>query len=295
MALITRTGEVRYSPNEKGAKMRMRVWAEKTSYLAGKYGEAFYDIALHDGLLYLCILSHTSVATETPKQNVASGKIKYWEPATTWAFIATKLLLAEKITADMIDANGITAKNVNISGIINAVSGSFDNGIFSNVSVESGKIGGFTLQSGQLFWKQNDYINNDSRSLKLGVSKVDTEGVIDVSFNAATFGRFGIKSVGSNAGGAAIYASTGALTYPASGMTYAGYFVGPVDVRDTGNGLISDVCASQRFRAITKRNANGTYEYNEGVDWGNGMPINPDLDNIRLIVRGGIIVGYTGE
>ena len=96
-------------------------------------------------------------------------------------------------------------------------------------------------------------------------------------------------------GGAAIYASTGSLIYPASGMTYAAFFVGGVDVRDTNTGLVSDACASKKFRYVVKRNSNGTYEYNEGVDWGNGAAQNPDLDKIRLIVRGGIIVGYTGN
>ena len=34
---------------------------------------------------------------------------------------------------------------------------------------------------------------------------------------------------------------------------------------------------------------------NAGVNWGGGMSENPDLDKIRLIVRGGIIVGYNKE
>ena len=51
-------------------------------------------------------------------------------------------------------------------------------------------------------------------------------------------------------------------------MTYAGFFVGPVDVRDTGNGLTSDVCASKGFRYIKSRNSDGTYVYNEGVTGG---------------------------
>ena len=115
---------------------------------------------------------------------------------------------------------------------------------------------------------------------------------MDVAFNAATEGRFGVKAVGSNMGGAAIYASTGTLTYPGSGMTYAGFFVGPTSVRGE---LDSDYCASAGFRYITGRNANGTYTYNAGVNWGGGMSENPDLDKIRLIVRGGIIVGYNKE
>lgn len=160
------------------------------------------------------------------------------------------------------------------------------------IDAQGARVGGFTIDSGRLYWKAYDYFGEDSRSLKLGVSKYNTDGIVDVNFNAATTGRFGVKAVGSNAGGAAIYASTGTLTYPGSSMTYAGFFVGPTSVRGE---LDSDYCASKGFRFITGRNSNGTYTYNEGVNWGNGAAQNPDLDKIRLIVRGGIIVGYTGE
>ena len=160
------------------------------------------------------------------------------------------------------------------------------------IDAQGARVGGFTIDSGRLYWKAYDYFGGDSRSLKLGVSKYNTDGIVDVNFNAATTGRFGVKAVGSNAGGAAIYASTGTLTYPGSSITYAGFFVGPTSVRGE---LDSDYCASKGFRFITGRNSNGTYTYNEGVNWGNGAAQNPDLDKIRLIVRGGIIVGYTGE
>lgn len=84
------------------------------------------------------------------------------------------------------------------------------------VKASGGKIGGFTIDSGRLYWKSRDYFGNDSRSLKLGVSSSSTEGIVDVAFNGATSGRFGVKSVGATSGGAAIYASTGSLTYPAA-------------------------------------------------------------------------------
>lgn len=162
----------------------------------------------------------------------------------------------------------------------------------NRIDANGAKVGGFTIDSGRLWWKGYDYFGGDSRSLKLGVSQTSTEGIVDVNFNAATTGKFGVKAVGSNAGGAAIYASTGTLTYPGSSMTYAGFFVGPTSVRGE---LDSEYCASKGFRYITGRNPDGTYTYNEGVNWGNGAAQNPDLDKIRLIVRGGIIVGYTGE
>lgn len=162
----------------------------------------------------------------------------------------------------------------------------------NRIDAQGARVGGFTIDSGRLHWKANDYLGGDSRSLKLGTSSSNTDGVVDVAFNAATTGRFGVKAVGSNSGGAAIYASTGTLTYPGSSMTYAGFFVGSTSVRGE---LDSDCCASKGFRFITGRNSDGTYTYNEGVNWGNGAAQNPDLDKIRLIVRGGIIVGYTGE
>lgn len=139
MPLVTRTGQVSFAPKgdkgDKGARMRMRVWGASVSYLEGKQGQQFYDIVLYDNLLYLCIRSHTSVSTDPPKQNVASGKIKYWEVAQSWTFIATKLLLTEKIKASMIDADGIRAVNVDISGKITA---------------DEGNIGGFAIDSASL-------------------------------------------------------------------------------------------------------------------------------------------------
>ena len=199
------------------------------------------------------------------------------------------------IRADQIELEGLVTANGYFKVLTDGSIETRNANVSGTVKADKGKIGGFTIESGRLYWKSRDYFGNDSRSLKLGVSSSSTEGIVDVAFNGATDGRFGVKSVGATSGGAAIYASTGPLTYPASGMTYAGFFVGPVDVRDTGNGLISDVCASKGFRYIKSRNSDGTYVYNEGVNWGGGMSENPDLDKIRLIVRGGIIVGYTGE
>lgn len=202
---------------------------------------------------------------------------------------ASKINLVGKVTIGMLD------KTIMEDGKIKTELINTDALVAKNLAATKGTIGGFTIESGRLAWKQYDYIGADSRSLYLGASTTNTDGVVDIKFGAATTGKFGLKSVGSNMGGASIYASTGSLTYPGSGMTYAGFFVGPVDVRDTNSGISSDICASKKFRYITGRNSNGTYSYNEGVNWGNGMPDNPDLDHIRLIVRGGIIVGYTGE
>lgn len=175
MPLVTRTGQVSFAPKgdkgDKGARMRMRVWEASVSYLEGKQGQQFYDIVLYDNLLYLCIRSHTSVSTETPKQNVSSGRIKYWEVAQNWAFVATKLLLTEKIKASMIDADGIRAVDVDISGKITS-----DKGIIGPFSIDSGMLSsktpydgtdyyvGFNLSAGQIeFYNERTFA-----SIKIG-------------------------------------------------------------------------------------------------------------------------------
>ena len=98
------------------------------------------------------------------------------------------------------------------------------------IDADSGFIGGFTIENGRLVWTRSDYFGGTSRSLKLG-SGTAKEGVVNVTFNAATDGKFGICAVGATAGGsAAIYGSSRSNpTYP-SNYIYAGYFDGNVEV-----------------------------------------------------------------
>lgn len=92
-----------------------------------------------------------------PQTECGFGKIKYWEVAQSWTFIATKLLLTEKIKASMIDADGIMAVNVDISGKITADSGrigpfSIDSGMLSSKTLYEGTDShvGFNLSAGQI-------------------------------------------------------------------------------------------------------------------------------------------------
>ena len=157
------------------------------------------------------------------------------------------------------------------------------------ILAQQATIGGFSIDNGRLIWTQSDYFGGTSRSLKLGAGK-SKEGVVNITFNAATDGRFGVKAVGSNIGGAAIYGSSKSYpVYPGEANTYAGYFDGMVDVNGD---LCSNICASQKFRFISSRNANGTYYYMDGISFD---PKDYDLDDIRLRVRGGIIVGVTKD
>lgn len=118
----------------KGAKMRMREWSSGTEYLQGKDGEDFYDIVLYNSKLYLCLKSHTASSSNNPVTSI-NNYLGYWEIAQEWTFVATKLLLTEKIVASQIDANGIVAENVDLSGKITAT---------------SGKIGGWSISGNNL-------------------------------------------------------------------------------------------------------------------------------------------------
>jgi hypothetical protein len=131
------------------------------------------------------------------------------------------------------------------------------------IDADGAKVGGFTIDNGRLYWKAYDYFGGDSRSLKLGVSTSDTEGVVDVSFNSATQGRFGIKACGANFGGAAIYASrnSSGQNYPDTNNSYAGYFDGGVHVN--GN-VYSNTILSNEFGTNWSMDG-GTYRYTKGI------------------------------
>lgn len=140
------------------------------------------------------------------------------------------------------------------------------------LDADQGFVGGFTLESGRLIWTRSGYFGGTSRSLKLGKGS-STEGVIDVTFDAQTDGRFGVKAVGRALGSAAIYGSTSSKpTYPSGSLVYAGYFDGNVHV----NG---DISANGFF----PKDKNGNTQSVVGDEWVMGA-------NFHIVK--GIIVGY---
>lgn len=127
MTLASKTTEVKFlqkgPQGNKGAKLRMRDWKEGEEFLAGAEGEAYYDVVNYFDKLYLTIVSHTAKSGVNDPITSVSQQKGFWELAQGWTFIATKLLLAEKISAEEIDADGLVAKNVNITGKIYAEEG----------------------------------------------------------------------------------------------------------------------------------------------------------------------------
>lgn len=199
-----------------------------------------------------------------------------------------------KIKGDNITLEGLVTANDNFKILEDGSIETRNAKIYGTVYAYEGKIGGFTIDSGRLYWKAGDYFGNDSRSLKLGVSQTDMEGIVDVSFNAATQGRFGVKAVGSNLGGAAIYASSksSGQSYPISANTYAGYFDGGVHV----NGAVycGDIL-SNNYGTGWSLASDGTYSYRKGVSgtfqW--AVKSNFITYNYTLEVVNGIVVKMT--
>lgn len=197
-----------------------------------------------------------------------------------------------KLTGEEILLEGAVTANGNFKiledGSIEAKNGKFT----GNIIAQTGKIGGFKIEGGSLLWQTYDYFGGVSRSVRMGLSSDDTMGVIDVRFNAATEGRFGINVLGSAPGGACIYASRyseeNLRSYPNKNNTYAGYFDGSVMVSET---MYSKMVLAESYGVITKRDSDGTIIYMQGASSGNLI----DLDDYRFTVKNGIIVDIVKE
>lgn len=147
------TPTLKSSWGKQGAKMRMRTWTADTEYLSGADGEDFYDVVIYLEKLYLCTKTHTSKSGTNDPVTSINGYLGFWESAQEWTFVATKLLLAEKIKAEQIDADGIKAQNVDIEGKITATSGMFSGDI--NIGNGANKIsqdGSGSLAKGNISW-----------------------------------------------------------------------------------------------------------------------------------------------
>ena len=156
------------------------------------------------------------------------------------------------LLTECIDVNSLKVKH------LDGADGTFS----GTISANGAKIGGFTIDNGSLNWKGRDFFGNDSRSIRIGVPTDDNSGMIDINFNGATDGKFGVKIIGSNDGGACIYASRNGTSKPHSSNTYAGYFDGGVHVN--GN-LYTNTILSNEFGTGWSLQADGSYTYKKGV------------------------------
>lgn len=167
------TPTLKNSWGKQGAKMRMRIWSSDTEYLSGADGEEFYDVVVYNDKLYLCTKTHTSESGTNDPVTSINGYLGFWESAQEWTFVATKLLLAEKIKASLIDADGIKAKNVDIEGKITATSG-----IIGGFTVTQSAIGSTNDGDSLLLMRNGISFNNNKKTAGIGDTLPGSTGIV---------------------------------------------------------------------------------------------------------------------
>lgn len=148
---------------DRGARLRQTDWAEGQQYLSGADGELWYDVVLYKDMLYLCLKSHTSSSANNPQTSVAS-QLGYWEKAIDWVFIATKLLLSEKIKAEYIDTDDLVVKNVQVEDA--------DGNVICRIN---GRTGDASFAKGNILFGSDGSIVCNKGIFKVGIQKVFRE------------------------------------------------------------------------------------------------------------------------
>lgn len=93
-----------------GARVRTVDWVPNEEYLSGTDGEEWLDIARYESVLYRCMITHSG-RTSTPREDVAN-KTGHWAATQKEKFIATELMLSERIKSEMIDTDDLVAKRI---------------------------------------------------------------------------------------------------------------------------------------------------------------------------------------
>ena len=233
-------------------------------------------------------LGETGIDIENREISITADRFKIQDSNGTGIAVfkmvdGKPLLRAENIDVENLKVKRLDGATGTFSGELMAATGTFG----GEISANGARIGGFTMDNGSMHWKGNDYFGGDSRSIRLGVPSDNNSGMLDISFNGATQGRFGVKIIGSNLGGACIYASRYGTNKPVLANTYAGYFDGGVHVE--GN-VYTNIILSNEFGTDWTLEDDGTYTYQKGVTEevritsSNGTPV------YRLCFKNGILI-----
>lgn len=210
------TPTLKSSWGKQGAKMRMRTWSSNTEYLSGADGEEFYDVVIYLEKLYLCTKTHTSKSGTNDPVTSINGYLGFWESAQEWTFIATKLLLAEKINAEQINADGIKAKNVDIEGKITATSG-----ILGGFTVTQSAIGSTDVGDSLLLMRNGISFNNNKKTAGIGDTLPGSTGIVSkvAGIFTTTLDKYDLHSEGI---GTLIVQSKGGVSHTALSIVTEG-------------------------------------------------------------------------
>ena len=156
-------------------------------------------------------------------------------------------------------------------------------------------IGAFSLNSyNGLNWTGSDYFGNTSFRLTVGGGYTYNTGTSCKTMVGAWSNSADTHACISgicNTFGVAIYGSVDGYgsNFPPTGSKFAGYFSG--STKTTGT-TITGTLAAGAFRFAYNLGFGNSYNYYEGISFD---PATYDLDNVRIRVRGGIIVGVTDD
>lgn len=156
-------------------------------------------------------------------------------------------------------------------------------------------IGAFSLNSyNGLNWTGSDYFGNTSFRLTVGGGYTYNTGTSCKTMVGAWSNSADTHACISgicNTFGVAIYGSVDGYgsNFPPTGSKFAGYFSG--STKTTGT-TITGTLAAGAFRFAYNLGLGNSYNYYEGISFD---PATYDLDNVRIRVRGGIIVGVTDD
>ena len=156
-------------------------------------------------------------------------------------------------------------------------------------------IGAFSLNSYKgLNWTGSDYFGNTSFRLTVGGGYTYNTGTSCKTMVGAWSNSADTHACISgicNTFGVAIYGSVDGYgsNFPPTGSKFAGYFSG--STKTTGT-TITGTLAAGAFRFAYNLGFGNSYNYYEGISFD---PATYDLDNVRIRVRGGIIVGVTDD
>ena len=170
---------------DKGSRLRMRDWAAGMEFTCGAEGEAFYDVAIYSNKLYLCLVSHTS-GSVTPQQSVANKDGK-WEVAQDWVFVATRLLLAERIKAEYIDTENLVTKRMLTDGAAHIEIDGSEMRVYNSLGLRNIRFG--VNEDGMAVM---EYYDNDGRKLyDLGPEGIKSVPVTEESWTEVYMQKLG--------------------------------------------------------------------------------------------------------
>lgn len=126
-------------------------------FMQGAENEQKYHVILYNEHLYSCEKSHVKAADNYPGSTKDSQQ-GLWGLATEQNFVATKIMLATYALVKNLGVECIDMRDANDNIIFQAKGGNVTckKGVFDNVEIKSGKIGGFKISGSMLTNRLDD-------------------------------------------------------------------------------------------------------------------------------------------